>query len=257
MLDTTRHRAIPAARFLKAAFRYWIGTYPAIQSEIRRIRRRAERIPDPTLRTTALDSLDRKWSDLEGAGAFAAFVPLRHRVRVTRLLVCVQAIYDYADTLAEQSSDDPQADAIALHSALLDALRPRAQLSAHYAHHGNREDGGYLASLVKRCRAEIAQLPAFALIADAAGEHAQRIVDYQARINHEPDRGHASFATWAESETHEETELLLVGDGRRLRFVACAARAARRCRRFTLDERGSGKSRSGLLALGRRPAHTA
>ncbi|MGH2880606.1 MAG: DUF2600 family protein [Solirubrobacteraceae bacterium] len=207
MLDATRSQALLAARFVEAACRYWLGTYPAIRREIRRLRRQAARIPDPTLRATATSTLDGKWGDLEGAGAFAAFAPRRSRTRVTRLLVCLQGIYDYADTLAEQPSDDPQADAIALHSALLDALRPGTPLGAYYAHHRHGRDGGYMASLVEQCRLAIAQLPAYTLVAEVARQHAQRIVDYQARINHEPDHQYAEFAAWAKTETPEGTGL--------------------------------------------------
>lgn len=201
MLDTTRHRAILAARFAAAAARYWLGTYPTIRREIRRLRRNAARIPDATLRTTALAVLDNKWGDLEGAGAFAAFVPTRRRASVARLLVCLQGIYDYADTLAEQPSDDPSADAITLHTALLDALRSGTPLSDYYEHHPYKDDGGYLAGLVQQCQAGVAQLPTYAVVERAAREHAQRIVDYQARINREPEDEHAAFASWAASET--------------------------------------------------------
>jgi tetraprenyl-beta-curcumene synthase len=190
-----------AARFITAACRYWIGTYPAIRREIRRMRRRAECIPDPTLRHLALDILDSKWGDLEGAGAFAAFAPIRLRARVARLLVCLQGIYDYADTLAEQPSLGPQADAITLHSAMLDALKPGTPPAAYYVHHNAEDDGGYLASLIERCHVTVEQLPAYSLVVKAAREHTQRIVDYQARINHEREQGYPSFAPWAETET--------------------------------------------------------
>ncbi|MGE5700783.1 MAG: DUF2600 family protein [Arthrospira platensis] len=207
MLDTTRHRAVLTARFIDAAFRYWIGTYPAIHREIGRMKRRAARIPDQTLQATALAILDSKWSDLEGAGAFAAFAPHHLRPNVARLLVCLQGIYDYADTLAEQPSDNPQADAITLHTAMLDALIPGAALGGYYTHHPSNADGGYLISLIQRCHVTIVQLPAYILVADMARKHAQRIVDYQARINHEPDRGHIAFATWAKSETPDGSGL--------------------------------------------------
>jgi tetraprenyl-beta-curcumene synthase len=119
----------------------------------------------------------------------------------------LQGIYDYADTLAEQTSDDPQADAIALHTAMLDALLPDAVLGGYYKHHPSDSDGGYLTSLIERCHVTIAQLPAYIPVAEMARAHAQRIVDYQARINHEPERGHVAFATWARTETLDGTNL--------------------------------------------------
>lgn len=237
MLDTTRHRAILAARFIAAAGRYWIGTYPTIRREIRRMRRNAARIPDTTLRATALGVLESKWGDLEGAGAFAAFVPARQRANVAQLLVCLQGIYDYADTLAEQSSADPPADAIALHTALLDALRPGTPLSDYFARH-RRNDGGYLAALVQQCWAGVAQLPTYAVVEHAARKHAQRIVDYQARINHQPEDEHAAFAPWAATETPARTGLYWwetgAACGSSLALLALVAAAADR--RLTADE---------------------
>jgi tetraprenyl-beta-curcumene synthase len=241
VLDTTRHRAILAARFIAATGRYWLGTYPTMRREIRRMRRNAARIPDTTLRATALGVLDSKWGDLEGAGAFAAFAPIRLRSCIARLLVCLQGIYDYADTLAEQPSDDPQADAITLHTALLDALWPEVPLADYYANHPRHNDGGYLATLVRRCRAGVAQLPTYPVVAPAAREHARRIVDYQARINHQSVSEHAAFASWATTETPKGTGLSWwetgAACGSSLALLALIAAAADR--RLTAGEAAS------------------
>jgi tetraprenyl-beta-curcumene synthase len=189
------------ARFFAAAQRYWIGTYPTIREEIRYLKHHAEGIPDPTLRRLALDTQDSKWGDLEGAAAFAAFVPRRHRACVARLLVTLQSIYDYADTLMEQPNHDPSANAIVLHSAILAAIKPGEPHADYYAHHTTDDDNGYLKLLVDRCRAAIEQLPAYPLVAEAAHTNTQRIVDYQTHINHEHQDGHPSFAYWAEGKT--------------------------------------------------------
>jgi hypothetical protein len=61
-----------AIAFASAARRYWIGVFPVVQSEIRRLRGCASDIPDPVLRSLALDAQRRKWASLEGAAAFAA-----------------------------------------------------------------------------------------------------------------------------------------------------------------------------------------
>jgi tetraprenyl-beta-curcumene synthase len=201
VLDTTRQQMVLAARFVAAAQRYWIGTYPTIRAEIRYLKYQADGIPDPRLRRLALETQDRKWGDLEGAAAFAAFIPRRHRACVARLLLTLQGIYDYADTLMEQPSRDQSANAIMLHSAMLAALKPGEPHANYYAHHTTDDDGGYLALLVDRCRAVVEQLPSYPLVAEAAHTNTWRIIDYQARINHDRERGHPSFVHWAESET--------------------------------------------------------
>ena len=196
-----------AARFVAAAQRYWIGTYPTIREEIRYLKHQAEGIPDPILRQLALSTQDSKWDDLEGAAAFAAFVPRRYRSRIVRLLVTLQGIYDYADTLTEQPSRDPSANAIMLHSAMLAALKPGEPHADYYAHQTTDNDDGYLKLLIDRCRAVVEQLPAYPLVVEAAHRHTQRIVDYQTHINCDREHGHPSFIGWAASETPVGTGL--------------------------------------------------
>lgn len=169
--------------FVSGAHRYWFDVFPAVRREVGILRRRAEAIPDPSLRRLALDTQAQKWGNLEGAAAFAAFLPSARRRVVARLLVNLQGIYDYADTLMEQPAGDPRANASSLHGAILVALEPGRPHIDYYAHHDGCEDGGYLAALVERCRSLLEELPSFASVAEAARLHARRIVDYQCDVN--------------------------------------------------------------------------
>jgi hypothetical protein len=92
-----------AGTFLLAALRYWLVVFPRTCIELRRWRRRAAQIGDPALRTAALAALGKR-ANIEGAAAFAAVMPARRRGKVVRALVAFQAIYNYVDLLAEQSS---------------------------------------------------------------------------------------------------------------------------------------------------------
>lgn len=122
------------AKFLAAAARYWLGVYPRVRLETRRWQRRADRIPDPTLRQTALWNLAAESANLEGAAAFATFVPRDRRSAVVRAQVTFQVIYDYVDSLAEQPYITT-ASGRQLHAALLEALTPDTSHSDYYAHH--------------------------------------------------------------------------------------------------------------------------
>ena len=140
-------RVALAASFAGAARRYWLGVFPRVCIERRRRRSRALQIPDPLLRHTAIEA-QRKWGNVEGAAAFAAFVPRRHRAAAARAMACYQAAYNYLDMLGEQPSDDPVANGRSLHSALLIALEPGPQAThPDYYEHNSRhdDDGGYLA----------------------------------------------------------------------------------------------------------------
>lgn len=187
--------------FAGAAWRYWLLIFPRICVERRRWQEHATRIPDPLLRELALASLRLERGNLEGAAAFAILVPRDRRAAVVRALVAFQAAYDYIDTLAEQSTDDPAENGRHLHQALRVALDPDTEHADYYAHHDrrHRHDGGYLKAIVDTCRAQLAILPSRAAVTAACERAADRMIDYQC-LNHDPrDRG--TLAAWAQALT--------------------------------------------------------
>src|ERR1700691_1483830 len=171
-------RSALGASFAGAARRYWMGVFPSVCAERRRRRARALEVPDPLLRRTAIES-QRKWGNVEGAAAFAAFVPRRHRAAAARAMMGFQAAYNYLDMLGEQPSSDPAANGRRLHQALLIALDPGAAHVDYYAHSPQREDGGYLREIVDASRAALSALPSYPAVAPAAIRAAERIVEFQ------------------------------------------------------------------------------
>lgn len=199
-------RVALAVSFAGAARRYWLGVFPSVSRERRRRRARAAEIPDPLLRRTALDA-QRKWGNVEGAAAFAAFVPHRHRAAATRAMMCYQAAYNYLDMLGEQPSADPMANGRRLHSALLVALDPDAPHRDYYEHNAQREDGGYLAETIDACRAALATLPGYLAIAPAAMRATERIVAFQSCNTGEPQGDFAALERWARQATPSGSDL--------------------------------------------------
>lgn len=187
--------------FASAARRYWLGVFPVVQHEIRRLHRRACGIPDPALRALAFDAQKRKWASLEGAAAFAVFTPRLGRFPLARLLVDLQGVFDYADTLMEQPSRAPAANARRLHDAFVVALQPNLPHPDYYQHHTRSDDGGYLVELIEGCRAAVCALPSYAVVADAVTRHAWRVVFYQSRINLATAEDHPALARWASEES--------------------------------------------------------
>ena len=158
-------RLAHAVSFAGAARRYWLGVFPGVCRERRRRRTRALEIPDPLLRRVALDA-QRKWGNVEGAAAFAAFTPRRRRAAAARAMTCFQAAYNYLDMLGEQPSADPVANGRRLHSALLAALDPDyAPHLDYYEHNLQRDDGGYLTEILDSCRAALVTLPSYLAVA--------------------------------------------------------------------------------------------
>jgi tetraprenyl-beta-curcumene synthase len=171
-------RVAQAAVFTRAAVRYWLVVFPRACVELRRWRRRAALIPSPALRQAALAALEER-GNIEGAAAFAAFVPRRHRGGIVRALVAFHVAYNHVDALAEQPSDDPVGNACDLHQALLVALDPDMAHRDARRLHPRYEDGGYLAEVVDACRTALGGLPAYAAVAAQARGAAARIVAFQ------------------------------------------------------------------------------
>lgn len=201
-----RNRLALVAAFVDAALRYWLTVFPRAGREIDRWQRHAAQIPDPALRRLAVDSL-RERSNIEGAAAFAAFAPRADRADVIRALVSFQAAYNYADLLSEQPHENAIANGRRLHEALLSALDPAAPPRDFYAHHPQREDGGYLRELVDTCRAVIAGLPSFSLVARSAQIAAERIVTFQSLNVGTTQGDHPALERWAREHTPPDADL--------------------------------------------------
>lgn len=129
-------------------------------------RARAKAIPSARLRRQALESIDLKRFHCQGGSVFAAWSPAPIDA-IVRFIVPFQTISDYLDTLCDRTEHLSGRDFRQLHQAMLDAVTPTATPSAdYYRHHGEQDDGGYLADLVAACRAALAAMPGYARVAD-------------------------------------------------------------------------------------------
>lgn len=196
-----RNRFYFATEFICAARGYWLGVFPHVAVELRRRRALAARIPDLSLRRLALQALERKGRNLEGAAVFATLAPRSQRPLVVQALVCSQAMCDYLDVLCEQPNRDPVANGYALHDALLDAVAaPGLRDPDYYRHHPHREDGGYLRALIDGVRNALALLPASDGVAAPLARAVKRIASYQALNHCEVHGSYQPFEHWARGE---------------------------------------------------------
>jgi tetraprenyl-beta-curcumene synthase len=204
--------------------------FPRVLREVHRRRMLATRIPDPALRRFALEALERKHGNLEGAAAFAALVPRANRPMVVRALVACQAICDYLDLLSEQPSRDPIANGYRLHEALIVATTPGEPHRDYYAYHPHGEDGGYLKALIDGARSALSALPSLCSVVDPLGLATERIAVYQS-FNHGDAQGsYEPFERWAAQTTNPHTGLrpweTAAGAGSTLAIFALIAAAA-------------------------------
>jgi tetraprenyl-beta-curcumene synthase len=144
----------------------------------------AERIPDPALRADAVGSLEDKRYYTDGAGLFW-ILPRRRSPELLALLVAYQTIANYLDYASERGVGHRGAPAGGLMLALVDAVDVDGPLRDYYADHPWSGDGGYLASLVTRCRTACAALPRYDSARPLLLREARRGVALE--LCHDPD----------------------------------------------------------------------
>jgi tetraprenyl-beta-curcumene synthase len=200
--ERTQGHAVSATgpAFCSTVGGYLTSVLPRAMRELGRWRRRASAIPDPVLRSLALDALSKR-GNMEGAALFALLAPRRRRAETVRALVAFQTAYNYLDALAEQPSADPVANGRRLHLALLVALDPAATHPDYYALNPQREDDAFLAELVDTCRTALATLPSHDAVAAGAWAAAARIVAFQSLNLTEAQGGHEGLERWARRQT--------------------------------------------------------
>lgn len=161
-------RMASAALFARAAGGYWAGVFPQVARELANWRERAREIRDPGLRAQAQAALVKR-GNMEGAAAFATFVPREHRTAVVRATVAFQTAYNHLDMLSEQVGAIERDEARVLHGALIAALDV----------HRDRAGDSYLEVLVDACQQALRELPSYDAVAPAALRAAERVVCFQ------------------------------------------------------------------------------
>jgi tetraprenyl-beta-curcumene synthase len=158
---------------------YRRAVLPQVRGELRRWEQWTVRIPDLVLRDAALSALKEKSSNVEATAVFAILTPRSRRSSALRAMTALQTTIEYLDVLGEQLPDEPLADGLALHRAVVEAVTPGAAYSDWYQLHPQTEDGGYLAELVATCQREVATLPSGDTVLVTAQRAARRCAEGQ------------------------------------------------------------------------------
>jgi tetraprenyl-beta-curcumene synthase len=171
----------------------------AVSREIRRWRTAAEQIPDPAIKDDALDVLERKRGNTDGAALFWTLTR-RRDVGLLRLLVAHEMIWDFLDNVSERGAHVGQHNGRQLHLAIVESLDPAPPISDYYRYHPWQDDGGYLRALVEACRRGVERLPSYPIVRATAIREARRAAVQS--INHElePGRRDSELRAWAHSE---------------------------------------------------------
>ena len=203
---------------VRALAAYRATVVPVVREGLRGWERVAETIPDPVLREQALFSVREKGLNAEATAVFGILAPRRRRRQAVEAMTAFQVAVDYLDTLGEQPADDPLANGLRLHGALVAALAPDGEAGGGggaetamarrgpegagrewYALHSRCDDGGYLVALIDACREIVAGLPAAAATLPAARRAAARCGEGQGRT-HAAELGDdgGALRDWAE-----------------------------------------------------------
>ncbi|HEU4656546.1 MAG TPA: DUF2600 family protein [Capillimicrobium sp.] len=167
-----------------------------------RWRSRAARIPEPTLRRTALDALSTKRGHADGAALFSVLVP--RDSRLVDALIAFQTIWDALDGIHELAPDERNGRQ--LHLAVIDALDIRSRPHDYYRHHPCGSDGGYVRDLVEECRGAVATMPSYAIVLGSLRPH---LLSTDAlALNHlEADVRDTRLCAWARVHFADDREL--------------------------------------------------
>ncbi len=148
---------------MRAVWRELTWGLPATACEVDRWRARAAAIPDAALRADALEAIERKRGNIDGAVLFST-VAQRRSAALLRLLVAFEVLADYLDCTSERGAFVGVHNGCQLHRALIEALEPEAPLSDYYSFHPWCDDGGFVAALVQTCREACVRLPSYGVV---------------------------------------------------------------------------------------------
>ncbi|MGG1678006.1 tetraprenyl-beta-curcumene synthase family protein [Neobacillus sp. NRS-1170] len=151
---------------------------PAVHKELAYWKSRAEKIPNPELRTQALASIEHKTFHCEG-GSILAITSGEHYKKAIKFIVAYQTISDYLDNLCDRSTSLDPDDFAVLHESMHDALILDAEKKNYYRLREDQDDNNYLNDLSEACRDILRDVPHYELIKDYLLELCQYYCDLQ------------------------------------------------------------------------------
>lgn len=159
------------------------------------------------LRADALEAIERKRTNIDGAVLFST-IPRRRSRELLSLLVAFEILADFLDCTSERGAFVGVRNGRLLHRALIEALEPDAPISDYYAEHPWRDDNGFAEALVRTCRRGCVHLPSFGVVSPYL-TRATTLAQVLA-LNHEENshRRDALLRAWAATHACERDDEL-------------------------------------------------
>lgn len=179
---------------------------PTVHRYLEQWKERAQTIPNDELRAQALDALENKYFHCEGGGVYGLLAKDRFD-DVIQFIIAYQLTCDYLDNLCDQSPSFDPNDFRALHQALLDALSPGAEFKNYYEFREEKEDGGYLHTLVKTCQDLLITFPSFEIVQEKMLELSGLYGDLQVHKHVKKEERVPRLEAWFEEHRHKVPEM--------------------------------------------------
>ncbi|MGN7455353.1 tetraprenyl-beta-curcumene synthase family protein [Paenibacillus pasadenensis] len=206
MNDRTIGAVKAPSKPMNLMYRVYRYVLPGVSAELAALRRRAELIPDPELRTQALASMRDKRFHCQGGCVYAILDPSKRRLLIP-LIVALQTISDYLDNLCDRSTSLDPDDFRLLHRSMLDAIDPDAELTNYYARRAEQDDGGYLHHLVRTCQQAVRRLPGYAAAQPEVAQLVSLYGDLQVYKHIRKDLREEQLLAWRERHRQLSPEL--------------------------------------------------
>ncbi|RNA70425.1 tetraprenyl-beta-curcumene synthase family protein [Alteribacter keqinensis] len=187
-------------------YQVYTKVLPVVREQLKEWREFSEGIPDPELRSQALMGIDEKAFHCKG-GAVYGLLAGNNRVEAIRFIVAYQLISDYLDNLCDRSTSLDPEDFAALHESMPDALTPGAKPRDYYRFRKEKEDGGYLESLVRTCQEAALTFPAYHAVKMANVELASLYRDLQVHKHVTPAERVPRLEAWFASHRSTVPEM--------------------------------------------------
>ena len=181
--------------------------FPKVDEELAGWAQKASRA-EPRLYEQAIKSIAHKRFHCLGGAVFSLWpgIPARCRPGLLRLIVAFQTISDYLDNLCDRMGVLDDATFRRLHSSMLAALDTGVEASGFYGTCPAKDDGGYLGSLVRACRAEVSQLDSYPAVRARAIELVRLYIDLQVHKHTLPLERTRRLAIWYGEHTRMAPE---------------------------------------------------
>lgn len=176
-------------------YRIYRYVKPIVEREFSSWYEKAQTIPDQELRKQAMDSMSTKKFHCEG-GAVYASQAIAHVEVLVPLIVAYQTISDYLDNLCDRSTSLDPIDFRQLHLSMQDALTPGAPIRDYYRYREEKDDGGFLAQLVKTCQNAVAKLPSYKTVQPLVLKYSLLYSDLQVHKHIAPEKREAELLAW-------------------------------------------------------------